>query len=103
MFERPERSRFSLDSRRGGKNVLLVCRKRAALAFLLFIPTANAPAAAVAPAEENWQPWNDNSTEGWFAPEPKYDDGMTPAPWEDAFTFFRSAGRQPGLDRRQRR
>jgi hypothetical protein len=47
--------------------------------------------AKTAPAEEQqWQPWDDNGTEGWFAPEPKYDDGMTPAPWEDAFTFFRS-------------
>ena len=59
-------------------------------AFLLFALTANAPAAAVPPAEERWQPWSDNGTEGWFAPEPAYDDGMTPAPWEDAFTFFRA-------------
>jgi hypothetical protein len=59
------------------------------LAFLLFIPNAGATAAAVPPAEEHWQPWDDNGVEGWFAPEPKYDDGMTPAPWEDAFTFFR--------------
>jgi hypothetical protein len=64
-------------------------------AFLLLIPSANAaaaataPAATVPPAEEHWQAWEDNGTEGWFAPEPKYDDGMTAAPWEDAFTFFR--------------
>ncbi len=68
---------------RSGASVLV-------LAFLLLIPTANAPAAAAPPAEEHWQPWDDNGTEGWFAPEPRYDEGLTPAPWEEAFTFFRA-------------
>ena len=52
-------------------------------------PVVAAPVVAVTPAVENWQPWDDNGTEGWFAPEPATDDGLTPAPWEDAFTFFR--------------
>jgi hypothetical protein len=78
-----------LDSREQEKTPFHSTASVLLLAFLLFIPTANVVAAAAPPAEEHWQAWDDNGTEGWFAPEPKYDEGMTPAPWEDAFTFFR--------------
>ncbi len=36
-----------------------------------------------------WKDWEDNGTDGWFTIPAKYDDASQPAPWDDAFEFFK--------------
>ena len=36
-----------------------------------------------------WKDWEDNGTEGWFTIPAKYDNASQPAPWDDAFDFFK--------------
>lgn len=53
----------------------------------------------ILPAPARWLPWDGNGMDGWWPIETAYDKGLTPAPWEDAFTFFRQPAGSLGWTR----
>lgn len=57
---------------------------------ILGVTAGDKKAADILPAKLTWKAWDGNGVDGWFPIECKYDEANVPAPWEDAFDFFKT-------------